>query len=169
MVYANDFFGKSDADVLNSAIENRGCDGIVVIGPRISDTEPERHDWLLDRAILLPSNTTVVIQNCKLKLSDRCRDNFFRSANCGLGIEENEPLFNIHIRGEGAAVLEGADHPRATGDSSKILKNPCPFTVEDICKHADWIEEQRRTPEQITFADRHDYSYGTDAGKEGES
>lgn len=169
MVYANDFFGESDADILNSAIENRGRDGIVVIEPRKSDKEPERCDWLLDRAILLPSNTTVIIRNCKLKLSDRCRDNFFRSANCGLGIEENEPLFNIHIKGEGCAVLEGADHPRATGDSGKILKNPCPFTVEDICKHADWIEEQRRSPEQITFADRHDYSYGTDAGKDGEA
>lgn len=49
------------------------------------------------------------------------------------------------------------------------MKKPCPFDVEDICKHADWIEAERKTPEQITFADRHDYSYGTDAGKECES
>lgn len=169
MVYANDFFGDTDSDVLNAAIENRDADGCVIIEPRKSDKEPERAYWLLDRAVLLPSNTTVILRNCKLKLSDRCRDNFFRSANCGLGIEDNEPLANIHIKGEGAAELEGADHPRATGDGSKILKNPCPFTVEDICKCADWIEDQRRTPEQITFADRHDYSFGTDAGKNGES
>ncbi len=165
MVYANNFLGKTDSDIINSAIENRDSDGIVVIGPK----RAERNYWLLDNAILLPSNTTVILQNCKLKLSDQCRDNFFRSANCGLGIEENEPVFNIHIKGEGNAVLEGANHPRATGDEGKILKKPCPFTVEDICKCADWVEEERRTPEQITFADRHDFSYGTDAGKAGES
>lgn len=169
MVYANDFRGNTDSDILNAAVEGRDCDGFVIIEPRKADKDPERHDWLLDRAITLPSNTTIIIRNCKLKLSDQCRDNFFRSANCGLGIEENEPLFNIHIKGEGNAELEGADHPRATGDGGKILKNPCPFTVEDICKCADWVEQKRRVPEQITFADRHDYSYGTDAGKEGES
>jgi hypothetical protein len=169
MVYANHFLGNTDSDILNTAIENRDSDGIVIIGPRKSDREPERNYWLLDNAILLPSNTTVILQNCKLKLSDRCRDNFFRSANCGLGIEENEPIFNVQIKGEGNAVLEGADHPRATGDESKTLKRPCPFTVEDICKYADWVEEQRRSPEKITSSDRHHYSYGTDAGKEGES
>ena len=169
MVYANDFLGKSDNDVLDAAICGRDSDGIVVICPRRASEQPERDYWLLDRAVLLPSNTTVIIQNCKIKLSDKCRDNFFRSANCGVGIEENEPLCNIHIKGEGFALLEGADNPRATGDGSKILKNPCPFKVEDICKHADWVDDARRTPELITFSDRHDCSFGTDAGKEGES
>ena len=169
MVYANDFLRETDSDTLEAAIANRGEDGVVVIAPRKAQTESDRTHWLLDRAILLPSNVTVVLQNCKLKLSDRCRDNFFRSANCGLGIEENEPLCNIHIKGEGNAVLEGADHPRATGDGSKPLRNPCPFTVEDICKYADWVPAARRTPAEITFADRHDYSFGTDAGKAGES
>ena len=167
MVNVNDFLKNNDNDALDAAIAARAADGIVVIPPRAS--ADGRKFWLLDRAVLLPSNTTVVIQNTKIKLSDACRDNFFRSANCGMGMEENEQLTNIHIKGEGNAVLEGADHPRATGDGSKILKNPCPFTVEDICKHADWIPAERKTPAEITFADRHDCSYGTDAGKEGES
>lgn len=123
MVYANDFWGHTDSEILNAAIENRGSDGLVIIEPRKSAHEPDRSWWLLDHAVLLPSNTTVILRNCKLKLSDQCRDNFFRSANCGLGIEENEPLSNIHIKGDGNAVLEGADHPRATGDESKTLKN----------------------------------------------
>ena len=169
MVYANDFLRSSDSETLNAAILARGDDGIVVIEPRVAKNEPERRHWLLDEAILLPSNTTVILRNAKLKLSDKCRDNFFRSANCGLGIEENELLSNIHIKGEGSAVLEGADHPRASGDGSKMIKMPCPFEVEDICKYADWVPDERKTPDQITFADRHDYSYGTDAGKEGES
>ena len=167
MVYANDFKGKNDSEILNNAIKNRQADGIVVISPRqVDDT---RNYWLLDNAILLPENTTVVLQNVKIKLSDNCRDNFFRTANCGLGIEDVSPISNVHIRGEGFCLLEGADHPRATGDSTKLIHSPCPHYPEDICKVADWVPEERRTPETINFWDIHNHSYGTDAGKENES
>lgn len=169
MINVNDFKGLNDNEVIEAAIANRDADGIVFIPPRISDIEPERDYWLLDRAILLPENTTVIMQNSKIKLSDKCRDNFFRTANCGLGIEFPERIHNVHLEGKGLCILEGADHPRATGDSSKILACPCPYEVGDLCAMADWIPEERRTPETIDFWDRHDHSYGTDAGKEGES
>lgn len=168
MKTVNDYTGLTDSDRIEAAIANRE-NGIVVIPPRVSDEEPERDHWLIDRAILLPENTTVILQNCKIKLSDKCRDNFFRSANCGLGKGDPEPLHNIHIRGEGLCILEGADHPRAAGDGSKILACPCPKTPEDICAMADWVPEERRSPEKLDFWDAHDHSYGTDAGKEGES
>ena len=76
------------------------------------------------------------MRNCKIKLSDKCRDNFFRTANCGMGIDEPEKIKNVHVIGEGRAILEGADHPRASGDGSKILANPCPFEEEDVLKYA---------------------------------
>ena len=189
MVYANAFKGKNDSEILNKAIESRGKDGIVVISPREIDNE--RDYWLLDEAVLLPENTTVVLQNVKIKLSDRCRDNFFRTANCGLGIEYPTAIRNVHIKGEGECLLEGADHPRATGDSSKPQHVPCSHFPEDVCKYSDWIDENRRhldpkefddickvadwVPEserpqdRLNFWDVHDYSYGTDCGKEGES
>ena len=125
--------------------------------------------WLLDRAILIPENTTVIIRGCKIKLSDRCRDNFFRTANCGIGIEEPEKIRNVHIKGEGGAVLEGADRPRATGDGGKILKNPAPHFEEDAIRVSDWIPEERRSSGKLEFMDVHGYTYGTDAGKETES
>ena len=68
MIYTNQFSGINDSEILNAAILGRGSDGIVVITPRKSDNEPERDYWLLDSAILLPENTTVILQNCKLKL-----------------------------------------------------------------------------------------------------
>ena len=71
MVNVNDFHGLCDNDVIEKAIANKGVDGIVVISPRMSDVEPERSYWLLDRAILLPENTTLILRNCMLKLSDR--------------------------------------------------------------------------------------------------
>jgi len=169
MVNANDFCGKNDSEILNNAVRGRDRDGIVIIPPRCRDTESERDFWLLDSAVLLPENTTIILQGCKLKLSDRARDNFFRSANCGLGIAYPERIHNVHIRGEGLCVLEGADHPRASGDSSKILRAPCPHFPEDICRLADWIPEERRSPDKITFSDVHFYSYGTDAADPDES
>ncbi len=168
MKTVNDYKGLTDNEMIDEAIKNRE-NGIVIIPPRKSDIEPERDYWLLDRAILLPSDTTIILQNCKIKLSDKCRDNFFRSANCGFGFNENETLRNIHIKGMGLCVLEGADHPRATGDGGKIIACPCPKTNEDIIKYADWIPEDRRQSGELTFFDTHSHSYGTDAGNENES
>lgn len=97
--------------------------------------------WLLDEAIRLPSNMLVELEGCRLKLSDRCRDNFFRSANCGLGISPIEASENIHLVGKGGAVLEGADRPRATGDAAKTLGEQTYGTdagVENESQRSDW-------------------------------
>lgn len=169
MVNANNFRGASDSDVLEQAIRNRTADGIVVIPPRDSDVEAERTVWQIDRAILLPEDTTIILQNCTIQLSDHCRDNFFRTANCGLGIEDPQKITNVHIRGEGLCTLLGAEHPRATGDGSKILACPCPKKREDLLRLADWIPEERRKSGKLDFWDEHDHSYGTDAGNPDES
>lgn len=170
MINVNDFICNSDSETFEKALLNKGDDGIVIIPPRRSHISPERNYWLIDRAITLPSDTTVILQNCKIKLSDACRDNFFRSANCGMGIEFPEKAHNIHIRGEGFCILEGADHPRATGDSSKLLHVPCPHLPEDICRLSEWVPAERRTsPEALDFCDIHNHSYGTDANDPKES
>ncbi len=168
MLTANDYRGATDSDILEAAVASRE-NNTVYIPKRNCETEPERDYWLIDRAILLPGNTTVVLQNARIKLSDSCRDNFFRSANCGMGIAEPAPLQNIHIRGEGHCVLEGADHPRSTGDSSKILSRPCPKKKEDILRIADWISDEKRESGKLNFWDEHHHTYGTDVGKAGES
>ena len=46
MVYANDFTGRCDSEILNRAVAGRGPDGIVVIPPRTVDGT--RDFWLLD-------------------------------------------------------------------------------------------------------------------------
>jgi len=78
----------------------------------------DTRDWLIDRAVLLPSNMELVIDGCTLKLADGVFDNIIRAA----GIEPNptdpygvcsavEPTENIRITGRNNAVLEGADNP----------------------------------------------------------
>lgn len=98
--------------------------------------------WLIDKAILVPGDAVLELDNCTIKLSDQCRDNFIRSANAGLGISDVKPLSNIRIIGKGNVLLEGAANPRATGDHNKALsKDPKGFGQ----------------------------SYGSDAGKPGEN
>lgn len=117
----NDFDG-SDSERINRAITRAAEDGIRVVVPRNNHAAPgEEGAWLLDEAILVRSNTVLELDNCHIRLSDRCRDNMIRSANCGLGITEIGPIENVRIVGKGNVVLEGADHPRATGDSAKTL------------------------------------------------
>ncbi|MBP3592390.1 MAG: hypothetical protein J6K14_07895 [Clostridia bacterium] len=76
-------------------------------------------DYYLDRAILIPSDTTVVIDDCTLKQNDFVYDNVFRGDNLLMsGIDpygtpaEVTPLKNIKILGRGNATVIGTDKPR---------------------------------------------------------
>ena len=78
MVYANQFSGSNDSEILNAAILGRDSDGIVVITPRVSENAPERDYWLLDNAILLPENNfadfRIVVKSDKLSRAAVCHD-----------------------------------------------------------------------------------------------
>ena len=131
----NEFKGTDSERIAQALAVLKKQGGGTLRIPRREDADG-RAFWLIDEAILLDADTTLIIENCMIKLSDRCRDNFIRSANCGYGIEDIREINNVHVVGIGNAVLMGADNPRATGDSGKQLGV--------------------RT-------------YGTDAGKEGET
>ena len=115
----NDFIG-SDIEKINAAIAAAtGTTNCVKIPKRQADAASGRDFWLLDSAILIPGNMTLMISDCKIKLSNACRDNFIRTANT---LDPAVPrIYNVHIQGEGEAVLEGADDPRSTGDAVKVL------------------------------------------------
>lgn len=149
MIFTPEKYRGSDSDRLQAAVDAAAGigGGKVVVAARLPDDTSSRTHWLLDRALLVPSNITLVIDNCKLKLSDSCRDNIIRSANCGAGIREIQPLQNIHIVGEGRAVLEGADRPRASGDAANTLSVDAVLTPGGPYARI---------------------SYGSDAGKPGE-
>jgi len=104
-------FQGSDVERISLAIEAAAGTGKRVVIPRWNRAERGQTDtWLLGSAILLRSDTTPVLDNCRIKLSDRCRDNTMRSAKCGLGITEISPLHNIHIRGVHDIVCVNRDY-----------------------------------------------------------
>jgi hypothetical protein len=113
----------TDAQRIQQAVDAAAatCGRVVIPRENQGIQAQDKHTWILDEAIRLPSNIMVELGGCHIKLSNQCRDNFFRSGNSGIGIAPIEPAENIHLVGMGNAVLEGADRPRATGDSAKIL------------------------------------------------
>ena len=110
----------SDSEKIEKALEYAAKNSLPLEITR-RNAGDERDFWLIDRAILLPENMELRIVNCRIKLSDRCRDNIIRSANCISGLDRVKKIRNVKITGVGKAILEGADHPRSTGDSGKTL------------------------------------------------
>lgn len=131
-------FEGNDTERIQAAVNKAACTTGKVVIP--ANNSNGTHIWLLDSAVLLPSNITVILENCTVQLSDSCRDNMFRSNNVGIGITDPDWVKNIHIIGIGDVLLKGADNPRATGDGARTL-----------------VLENR--PGRV--------SYGSDAGKEG--
>lgn len=79
------------------------------------------HDYCISRAIPVPSNTTVVVDDCTICQKDLTFDNVFRGANvvldpaCPQGLMlEMSVLSNVRILGKGDAKLKGPNVP-ATG------------------------------------------------------
>ena len=76
-------------------------------------------DFFIDRAITLPSDTTVIVDNCTVKQNDYVYDNVFRGDNLILsGIDPHgipidvTPIRNIKIIGKGDARIVGTDKPK---------------------------------------------------------
>ena len=137
----NTFSGTDTERIMLAIEEAKGASKIVRI-PHFNANGTRK--WMIDSALLLPSNITIVLDNCTLQLSDTSRDNMFRSDNVGLGVEDPVWNENIRIYGVGNAVLKGADNPRATGDGARMLT-------------LDPKGEQDKGNWRV--------SYGTDAGK----
>ena len=74
-------------------------------------------NWIIERAILLPSHTELIIDGCTLKLADGVFDNIIRVAGIQpdpsdpYGFCKVRPTENIRITGRNEAVIEGADKP----------------------------------------------------------
>ena len=118
IITPNQFKG-SDIQRIQSAVDAaKGTTNQVVIP---SCNSNGTNIWLIDSAILIPGNMTIILENATVQLSDSCRDNMFRSDNVGIGITDPRWNHNISIIGIGNVTLKGASNPRATGDSGKAL------------------------------------------------
>ncbi len=114
----NDFKG-TDTERIQKAVDKAKTHAKTVTIPAFNSNGTMI--WKIDKAILLPSDMTILLDNCVLQLSDSCRDNLFRSDNVGVGIANPVWNKNIALIGIGNVILKGADNPRATGDGLRKL------------------------------------------------
>lgn len=111
VVKPEDFEGKNISEKISNALSflNK-CNG----GTILFKDNPV---YLISEAIALPSNTTMIVDGCKIKLGDQIFDNVIRSGN--LDIDEQNPnsyvkqllpAKDIRIVGKNGAIIEGAEN-----------------------------------------------------------
>ena len=104
----NDF--STDSEMLNAAVIASKDAGILTIPP--INPRNGKNVYIIDEAILLPSDFTLVLDNCHLKLAPNAMCNILRNKNLyrdGYKTLDCEQR-NIRIIGKGHAVLDGEGH-----------------------------------------------------------
>jgi hypothetical protein len=117
-VTPNDFPSGTDSDRIEAAIAAAVKSGERAVEiPRMNATRGQPL-WLIDRAILLPSDFTLTLRDCLVRLAPGTRDNLIR--NAGATAEPPQTNANIRILGVGSAVLSGGTeaHFDPPGDKS---------------------------------------------------
>ncbi len=69
-------------------------------------------NWEIDEAVRLPSNFTIILQDCHLRQADGCYSNIFVNEHNETpeGTTQDGTDRNINIIGRGVAVLDGGSH-----------------------------------------------------------
>ena len=100
---ARRFPGENGGERIQSAIDSLGT------RPKVIDVGPNGPDpagrWALTKAIILPSNTTLVFHGSRLFMADHASDNIIRNVHAETGDDQRDE--NIHILGIGGAELSG--------------------------------------------------------------
>ena len=112
--YVNDYFTETISD--DEAITRCFTDANQIDAPKTIVFDSR--DYIIRRSILVPSNTTILIDNCTIKQADFVFDTVFRGDNLILsGIDpygipiDVTPVENIKILGKGEARIIGTDNP----------------------------------------------------------
>jgi len=137
-VSPNDMPGATDSDRIEAAIASAISSGEnEVIIPR-NNLRTGEEIWMIDRAILIPSNLRLVLDECLVRLSPGTQDNIIR--NTGTMDVPMTANTNIMIVGQGNAVLSGGTevHFDPPGDKSGwrtigvLLYNTQNFALENF-------------------------------------
>ena len=143
VIYASEerFWGADDSQTIQNAVDYAAEIGFgQVIIPRFNDRTSQPL-WDLPRAVLLPSDMTIVLDNCHLRHADDTMDNLFRNRNMWteLGGTIEGEQHDIHIIGRGNAWVDGGKHNgifeqhlRDDPDKYKSMLYQTPITFANV-------------------------------------
>ena len=112
--------GKTDSESIQNAVnmaKKTGANKVVI--PHINE-RTGGFEWIIDVAILLPSDIQIVLDNAYMKQATGCFDNVFRNENYyneELRVKAEGEQRNIHINGIGNAVIDGGVHNGITEEN----------------------------------------------------
>ena len=148
------FMGRSDSESIQNAIDAAESEGVRTVAiPRRCERTGE-DEWIIDRSILLPSNITVILDDCNLTLKEGVYENIFRNRNMytEASTKSEGRQSGIRIIGVGDAVLDGGlgnDLTEATSlkdgrpsirfNNFILLHNVHDYVIENItCRNMRW-------------------------------
>ncbi len=128
----NDFFTGDDSTRIQAAVDAAKADGCGMVRiPGYNAASGERI-WNISKTILLPSDMTVILDNCHLRMAPGVLCQMFSNSNdlteIGNTIEGEQR--NIRIIGEGQAVLDGGEENALNEFSSR--KNGLPSVRNNV-------------------------------------
>ena len=113
-IRAGDFLeGRTDSEAIEAAQASRKdpAEPVTIV--------LDGRSWRIDRAIVLDSNTELLIDGCTLKLANGVFDNVIRIARLKPNPADPngaclamQPVHDVKVTGLHGAVVEGPDHPR---------------------------------------------------------
>jgi len=147
-ISANDFADtcSTDGEMIQSAVDLAAQHGIEAVVPRFN-ARTGRAVWVIERSVLLPCETTLVIDNAHLRMADLAVCNMFRNRNAGTpeGNSEAGTQRGIRIIGRGGALLDGGEpnglneftsgkdgRPHVTENLTLYMHNVIGFSVETL-------------------------------------
>jgi len=103
------FMADSDSRSIQNAVnaaENGPCRTVII--PRRNE-RTGLDEWIIDKTILLPSDITVILDDCHLTLVEGVYENIFRNKNMytEISLKPEGKQRGIRIIGRGEAVLDG--------------------------------------------------------------
>ncbi len=117
---------ESDSEMIQAALDAAAETGEAVVIPKIN-ARTGKSVWDITKTILLHDESTVILQNCHLRLGDGAYCNAFANKNSkipgAIGSEYKQK--NISIIGMGSAILDGGIHNgmyEDNGISRKVMK-----------------------------------------------
>jgi len=148
------FLGKSDSESIQNAINAAEQGPIKTICiPRLCK-RTGKNEWIIDRSILLPSNVTIILDDCHLTLKEGVYENIFRNKNLytDVSLKQEGKQTGIRIIGFGNAILDGGkgnDLTEATSlkdgrpsirfNNFILFHNVDDYVIENItCQNMRW-------------------------------
>lgn len=122
----NETIGTTDSESIQNAVDLAQEEGInKVVIPR-KNARTGKCIWMIGKTIRLPSDMTVVLDNCFMQMEDDVVGGFF--CNETLFTEKGKHLEhrmrNIHIKGIGEAILDGGRPTAINEDTQKAIGIP---------------------------------------------